>query len=198
MDTARPPADDMHRDDAVLEAVAFAAERLLLAADWREAAGEVLERLGQAAGVSRAYVIENHVADDRRSFRTMRHGWCRPGIASQPGRPPVDDAPWHEAFGRWAAALSRGEAIAGKVADLPDDERPELVANGVLSIAEHPVFVGTDWWGVIGFEDRALERSWGAELDGLRAAATVIGAAVACKRIEEERRRAEGLWGQVI
>ena len=29
----------------------FAAERLLLAADWREAADEVLERMGRAAGV---------------------------------------------------------------------------------------------------------------------------------------------------
>ncbi|MET0801966.1 MAG: PAS domain-containing protein [Actinomycetota bacterium] len=201
METARPAADagdDTHRDDAVLEAVAFAAERLLLAADWREAADEVLERLGQAAGVSRAYVIENHVADDGRLLGTMRHEWCGPGIGSQFGSPLLHESPWDEDFGRWAAAHARGEAIAARVVDLPDDERPELEAQGVQSIAQHPVFVGADWWGVIGFDDCDRERSWGAELDGLRAAATVIGAAVARHRIEDDRWRAERRWRQVI
>ena len=44
------------RHAAVLEAVADAAERLLLAADWRDAADEVLERMGLAAGASRRYL----------------------------------------------------------------------------------------------------------------------------------------------
>src|SRR5918995_2488666 len=44
--------------DALLAAVAYSAERLLLAADWREAVDDVLTHLGVAASVSRAYLIE--------------------------------------------------------------------------------------------------------------------------------------------
>ena len=53
--------------DAILEAVAHAAERLLLSRDWLDAADDVLARLGLAADVSRAYVIENHVDEARRA-----------------------------------------------------------------------------------------------------------------------------------
>jgi hypothetical protein len=42
----------------MLPAVAFSAERLLLAADWREAIDDVLTHLGIAADVSRAYLIQ--------------------------------------------------------------------------------------------------------------------------------------------
>ena len=45
-------AEDLRRD-AILEAVAFAAERFLLVSDWRQAAAKVLARLGIAAGASR-------------------------------------------------------------------------------------------------------------------------------------------------
>ena len=50
--TARPAP---LRRDAVLEAVTFAAERLLLAADWHDAIEEVLARFGIAAGVSQGH-----------------------------------------------------------------------------------------------------------------------------------------------
>ena len=54
MRTSRPAP---LRRDAVLEAVTFAAERLLLAPDWHDAIEEVLARFGIAAGVSRATVV---------------------------------------------------------------------------------------------------------------------------------------------
>jgi PAS domain S-box-containing protein len=197
VETARPAAAT-GRHAAVLEAVAFAAERLLLAVDWSEAADEVLERMGLAAGVSRAYVIENHADEQGRLLGTMRHGWCAPGIASQFGNPFLQASPWDEGFGRWRALHARGEPVVSHIADLPEAERPEFEAQGIMSIAEHPIFVGDEWWGAIGFYDCERERHWSSELDALRAAATVIGAAVTRQRVELDRRRAERRWRQVI
>ena len=79
------------RHDAVLEAVAFAAERLLLAADWREAADEVLERMGRAAGASRAFVIENRTDETGRAARhdaprVVRARVSLPRAATPPSR----------------------------------------------------------------------------------------------------------------
>jgi PAS domain S-box-containing protein len=197
VETARATGDSV-RHDAVLEAVAFAAERLLLAADWRDAADEVLERMGLAAAVSRAYVIENHRDDDGRLLGTMRHEWCAPDIVSQYGNPFLVACPWDDGLERWAELHARGEPVVSRIADLPEHEREEFVAQGIRSIAEHPVFVGDEWWGAIGFDDCERERRWSSELDALRAAATVIGAAVARQRVEDDRRRAEQRWRQVI
>ena len=198
MDTAQTIAGREQRHAVVLEAVAFAAERLLLSPDWRESAGEVLQHMGIAAGVSRAYVIENHTDEQGLLVGTVRHEWCAPGAGSLLTGPSVSATRWDQEFGRWVALHARGDAIVSATAELPESERAELEARGVHSIAEHPIFVGDAWWGVIAFDDCERERHWTSELDALRAAATVIGAAVSRQRVEQDRRRAERRWQQVI
>jgi len=198
MDVVRAAPDAASRQGAVLEAVAFAAERLLLAADWRTAADEVLARMGLAADVSRSYVIETRADTGGGGPGTIRHEWRTPSTGAGPPDPAPQAVSRDAMPARWAALHARGESIVGKVADLPPAERPWLAARGVQAVAEHPIFVGDEWWGAIGFHDCERERVWGSELDALRAAATVIGAAVTRQRIEGERRRAEQRWRQVI
>ena len=191
MDTARTIAGGELRHAVVLEAVAFAAERLLLSPDWHESAGEVLQHMGIAAGVSRAYVIENHTDEQGRLLGTVRHEWCASDVGSLLTDPSVSATPWDDGFGRWAALHARGDAIVSAIAELPESERAELEAHGVRSIAEHPIFVGDVWWGAIAFDDCERERHWTSELDALRAAATVIGAAVSRQRVEQDQWHAE-------
>ena len=186
------------RHGAILEAVAFAAERLLLTPDWRDAADEVLARIGAAADVSRAYIIENHFDDEEELLGSVRFEWCAPGTESQKDNPFLNDAPWRD-LPRWAAWHAAGEPVVSAVADLPDEERPEFEAQGTLSIAEHPVFTRDWWWGAIGFDDCEEARTWGpAEEQALRATATLLGAAITRQRVDEERRRAEDRWGHVV
>ena len=55
------------------------------------------------------------------------------------------------------------------------------------------------WWGAIGLDDCLEARAWGeAELQALRATATLLGAAITRQAVEEERRRAEDRWGHVV
>jgi PAS domain S-box-containing protein len=199
VDTERPTPGPSLRRDAILEAVAFAAERLLLATEWREAAPEVLARLGVAADVSRAYVMENHLDDEERLCATLATEWCASGIESQVGNPFLTASPWDEAFARWAEAHGRGETIMSHVRDLPDGERPELEGQGILSIVEIPIFVDGAWWGCIGLDDCLEERAWsGAEQDALRAVAGVLGAAVLRQRSDDQRREAEERYRQLV
>jgi signal transduction histidine kinase len=52
-----------------------------------------------------------------------------------------------------------------------------------------PVVAGQEDWGLIGFPARSDEREWStAEVDGLRAAAGILGAAIERRRAEEELR----------
>jgi GAF domain-containing protein len=166
----------LHRD-GIVDAVAFAAEHLLLSADWLDVADEVLARLGRAAGVSRAYIAENVVDEEGRLTATWMAEWTGPGIARVMDDINFRSAPWEESgFGRWSQILARGEAVLTAVADLPEAERPPLQLHGVLSLAKFPVFVGGEWWGAIGFDDCVGVRDWsGDELATLRASATVLG-----------------------
>jgi PAS domain S-box-containing protein len=198
MDVARAVPDAASRQGTVLEAVAFAAERLLLAADWRTAADEVLARMGLAAGVSRSYVIENRPETADHGSGTIRHEWRSPTAPAGTGDAAIGADALEAMPPRWATLHARGESIVERVDDLPASERPWLEARGVVTVAEHPIFVGDEWWGAIGFHDCERDRVWSSELDALRAAATVIGAAVTRQRIEGERLSAERRWRQVI
>ena len=182
----------------MLDAVAFAAERLLLTPDWRGAADEVLERLGIAAGASRALIIQNHTDERGRLLGSMRAEWCAPGIEHQWSNPFLTDAPWDE-LPRWVSEHSAGQPIISLVSDLPPEERAEFDEQGVLSVAEHPVFSQDEWWGAIGLDDCLEARTWGeAELQALRATATLLGAAITRQAVEDERRRAVERWGNVV
>ena len=103
MDTARAhPSESLHRD-GIVEAIAFAAERLLLSPDWLDPADEVLARLGRAAGVSRAYIAENVVDEAGRLTATWMAEWTGPGIARVMDDINFRSAPWEESgFGRWS------------------------------------------------------------------------------------------------
>ena len=130
------------RRGAILEAVAFAAERLLLASDWRDAADEVLARLGIAADVSRAYVIANETDELGRACCRQLFEWCAPGIASQFNNPALRGKPWSDiGFTRWVAIMTAGDPIATPVRALPEGEREELERQDIRSIAALPVSV---------------------------------------------------------
>jgi PAS domain S-box-containing protein len=94
---------------------------------------------------------------------------------------------WEDSgYGRWSEVLGGGEILQSAVADLPPMERPALESHGVVSLSEFPVFVGGEWWGVIGFDDCEGVREWSSdELSALRASATVLGAAVQRRRLDE-------------
>lgn len=180
------------RRDVILEAVAFAAEQLLLSPEWRDAADGVLARLGISADVSRAYITRNVVIEGRDCMEQIAE-WCAPGISSQFANPSLTGGPWEDyGFDRWVELLRRGELIQSRVEDLPLRAREELQSQDILSIAVFPVAVDGEWWGLIGFDDCVEARDWtGADLDALRAAATVLGAGIHRQRAGERARTNE-------
>ncbi|HTG48235.1 MAG TPA: PAS domain-containing protein [Actinomycetota bacterium] len=186
------------RRDAALEAVSFAAERLLLSADWRDAAHEVLERFGLAAGVSRIHLIENAVVDGEVRI-TLASEWCAPGVRSFLLDTALDGLPWEPDHHRWVEMMRTGEAVVGSVESFPEVERPALRAQEIVSLAYFPVTVDGEWWGCIGFDDCERDRDWTfADLDGLRTAATLLGAAIGRRRQEDRLRSADARYRSVL
>ncbi|MEA2521816.1 MAG: hypothetical protein QOI81_1462 [Actinomycetota bacterium] len=193
----RPPDT---RRDAILEAVGFAAEHVLRARDWRDAADDVLERLGAATRASRVYIFRNGETDDGRLTTTQIHEWCAPGIVSELANPAMQGQLWmEEGLHRWVDVLGVGLPVQGHVREFDPDERAILEAQGIRSILAVPVTVDGKWWGHMGFDDCLSERDWTAgELDALRVAAGILSAAIGRQRAETSLLEQEDLYRTLV
>ena len=192
VDIAKDVEGPSVRHGAILEAIASAAEKLLASEDWSSVQLEVLSGLGTAAEVSRAYLSRN-VSDEEGRIQNMLVGeWCAPGVEGAVHEPSLSGAYWGEGFGRWVGLLRSGESVWGTISGFPDPERAALRDRGVKSILCVPVFVGGAWWGVIGFDDYRNERDWAdEEIDALRIASGLLGAAIAREQAALDLRESE-------
>lgn len=188
-DEARAVTQALRQRDAILEAVAFAADRLLVGPHWQENIQEVLRQIGKAARVSRVYIFHNHPGEDGQMLTSQLYEWVAPGIVPQIDNPDLRDFPYHAAgFGRWADTLAQGNLIQGHVRDFPESERQVLASQDIRSIVVVPIFVERNWWGFIGFDECGRERAWSAqETEALRMAARTIGSAIRREQAEAER-----------
>lgn len=199
--TERRRAEEaLRRREAILEAMAFAAECLLAAPSWEEAIQDVLQRLGRAAGVSRVYVFENHEAPEDRLLQSRRFEWAARGISPQLDNRDLQDESFEDAgLGDWLETLATGGVVHGKVSGFGPVKRRLLEPQGIRSLAIVPIFVRQRWWGSIGFDECTRDRAWTpAEIEALRAAAGAIGAAIGRTRAEQELMEAQAKYRTLI
>jgi PAS domain S-box-containing protein len=183
----------LYRRDAILTAVGSAAEQFLGTANLAEGMQVVLAQLGQATGVSRVYVFENEPGGDGDLLVSQCYEWAAPGTDPQIDNPDLQRLSYEETgLGRWMEYHSQGIPIYGDVRDFPDGERDILEPQDIISIVTVPIFVGAEWWGFIGFDECRVEREWTvAEIDVLKAAAGIIGAALHRDRAGQALRESE-------
>ena len=183
----------LRRHDAILSAVGFAAERLLRDASWQENLSAILEQLGLATGVSRVYVFHTYTGASGELLLRQSHEWVAPGITPKMDNPELQAVvPESVGFRRWAETLSRGDVISGAVREFPEAEREVLEPQAIISLVAVPVFVNNAWWGFIGFDECRHEREWlREEIEALKTAASIIGAAIQRQQAEDLLRESE-------
>jgi PAS domain S-box-containing protein len=166
---------------AVLEAVAFAADRFLAGSDWEEEIGPVLAKMGRATGADRVTLWEGRCEGDD-VVANLRFEWTAPGV------PPIVDSEREEVslrsrFPRYADAILRGDAMLLRRSALTGEERTALERVGAQSILGIPVMVEGRLWGHLGFHVGDSEREWShSVVDAVRVAAHLVGAAIAQHR----------------
>jgi PAS domain S-box-containing protein len=199
VDTAREVGTGGTHHDDVVRAVALAAELLLRSGDWRHALGEVLEHLGSAAGVSRAYVVENGGSEGDRTCTWIAE-WASPGTPRMSDDPGSRVASWSgSGFGRWAEVHATGQAMIGDLSTVSGSEHAALARRGVRSFASYPLIVEDEWWGAVGFDECVEDRGpAGPEIEILRTAATLIVAAIDRQRQHDRLRSTEARYRSVV
>lgn len=95
-------------------------------------------------------------------------------------------------FKAWHASLSKGDPIFGNSYTFPPLERQALLNLGIRSIVLIPILLNQTWWATISFTDTCQERAWSsAEIEALKAAASIIAAAFQRQWIESALRQSE-------
>jgi signal transduction histidine kinase len=169
----------LRQREAMLEAVTFAAEQFLKTSDWRANINIVLESLGRTINSSHAYLFEHFPGADGNEMSSLRYEWAAPGYFSSVSDPSYQAHPVRNEAGTTDEILRRGETVIATASSFPPEERERLGKLGIKAMLEAPVFVNGRWWGTIGVDDMAKERDWSpAEVDVIRVAANVLGAAI--------------------
>jgi PAS domain S-box-containing protein len=177
----------LRRRDAILEAVAFAAEKLLSTPEWEQSIDEVLGQLGRAAGVSRVYIVPA-AQDGAGTGESSGHEWTALGVATRADLPETGSSLEALGLGRWESILREGGIVAGPLRSFPRPEQVTLASQGVCSIVVVPILAGSRWWGFMGFDDCAEERAWApSAVEALKTAAGTLGAAILRREAEAER-----------
>jgi len=173
----------------IFRAMSYSARAMVEHSDWTINIEKVLEALGRAVKVSRATLFSIHDNGDDHLLR-FRHEWVSEGFESREHWQGMDDAPMQKiGLGRLYDELIAGRCIHVSVRELEGKERRILERQNVLSLVIAPVIVDNQLWGFIEFQDCATERHWlTAEIEALRSAAGIIGAAIQRQRVERALR----------
>src|SRR5262245_40345699 len=143
-DTARIETELMRRT-AVLNAVTYAAARIVRAPDWRPAMPDLLERLGTATKASRTFLFEMHAARGGTGLaQSCRFLWSAPGIT------PLDEAKLQNmrvpdasesAIGEFVSRRMGGEVIQITRSAAIGDMHEWLEETNTYSLLSVPFFV---------------------------------------------------------
>ncbi|MBL8102625.1 MAG: diguanylate cyclase [Anaerolineales bacterium] len=176
------------RRESIMSAISLTAEQFLKESSWEHNVPAVLDTIGQAAHVSHVYVVMNYRGADDAIHSSLCYEWADPRVPSQIKNPLLQHVPLRKAgLERWENYLSRGLPLFGVTSDFPQEEQELLKHLGSLAVAVAPIYVDSQWWGFIMFDDCFTERVWNSvELEALQTTANIFGSAESRARAEQK------------
>ena len=163
------------------------AENLLLTASLESDIDVILENLGTALEVSRAYILKKSTSDEDNCLVRQIYEWTTVDDEQGIDSIHLQNLLYGNEFERWRHLLSRGEIICGDIEDFPDNERTFFGLQRIQSILIVPIFVGSDWWGLIGFDECERIRQWNeTDIDAVKTVSRILGEVMYRQTIEED------------
>jgi PAS domain S-box-containing protein len=177
---------DLRQRESIVRTAAQSAELLLKAPDWSMKMETVLEKLGQTINASHAYLFENYPGPGGELFTSIKYEWCAPGCPSDLNNPVFKDTPLKQhGYEGWYEVVSSRLPYIGDKRSLTALEIDIFSSHSMKALLEMPIFIGDQWWGIIGFDDIKEEREWSnAEVDAMVIAASILGAAIQRQQVD--------------
>jgi PAS domain S-box-containing protein len=194
-----PAGDVTHSSATTLQDIitALSTEFINLPADEIDGAiTEALKRVGEFAGVDRAYVF---LVDPDAARMTNTHEWCRAGITPQIANlqnVPVEAYEWC-----MSRILKREVLHIPRVMDLPDAsaDKDLLLGEEIQSLLAVPITSASTVIGLIGFDAVRREQRWPDQTIALlKIVGTIVGNAIERKRFDQALRKEKEFIANVI
>ena len=180
--------NEIHMRDEILKAVNSAAEIFLTDPNWESNLSNVLSSFGKATRSDRVYIFKNSMDPQGNLIASYQAGW----VAKDPELEEVsliqDFFEYEKSgFQRWIQQMQNNEMIYGNVEEMPAMEQPLLMRLDIKSFIRIPIFIDHTWWGFIGFDQCSVHNCfYEVEIDTLRTAAKILGAAIS-RQVTEEK-----------
>ncbi len=165
-------------------------------ADNQRLMSQALRHLLKPAQASKIFLYENFNHPELGFSSRFMVDACAPGIPSLLSDPDPNSQiiPWSIAPDENRRRLAAGEPVGGPVktlfASTPAFRDYLLNQVQVLSVQFFPIHFGDDWWGYVGFDDRAAEREWSEEeVLLLVTTAEMLSSTLQRWQVEEELRK---------
>ncbi len=160
---------------------------------------EALEHLLRASQVSRVYIFENYRNRQGEHLMSQTYETVKDGVSSQMENPKLQAITYFPEYERWWDNLSNKKPIKGLIADFPEQEKPALKEQNILSILVLPIFVDGGYFGFIGFDDCEEERRWSQDdIRLLKTGSDLIGAYLSRKKVKEKLKKERKLFLSVL
>lgn len=193
-ETIEASEESLRRQSSILEAVSYISEKLFRSSSPLEILPEIIERLGRATMANHVYIIQwPPMGKTNTNENTIFHQWTDKGIAPHPEDVLSSIFPSEiDKLKTWKDQLNSGQPIHGTYKDFPIDIKNFFNIFNIRTIVFVPVFVADRLWGIIGFDECKKDRYWtGPDIDALKTAANIIGAAIRRWNTEKELQAAK-------
>ncbi|MEM9009424.1 MAG: GAF domain-containing protein, partial [Cyanobacteria bacterium P01_F01_bin.86] len=142
--------------DRMLNASATSVSALLTVEDLDEAINQVLKTVGEAIDTDRAGIVEFFYPDENSSAGLphwrLLHEWHTLNTPSQLADP-IANQGTHDGIEDIYARLEQGNFFSTAIEDCGEPFRTQQMAIGVQAIHYVPIFVESECWGLLGFDD---------------------------------------------
>lgn len=191
----------MNRHDTLLQAVNLAAEQFLILGNWEESINESLRLLGEAAGVSRVYIIKNDTeSGDGRSTGQLLYEWSASGTAPLSENPEFQNVPYKKTGHKyWQEATDPDRSGNSLFNVSPGKIKKVFFHQDVKSSVIIPIIINSSSWGLIGFDSDQEESQWsGLEINVLKTAANILAGALQRQELENILRDSRARYRAVV
>ncbi|MEA4907650.1 MAG: GAF domain-containing protein [Anaerolineaceae bacterium] len=178
---------ELKQRDAILAAISEATGQFLKSSEWGESILPVLSSLGKAVNTSRACFFARQIIHDKIPRKNQFYYWSSAEDQAGAAGPELErNLLQIPNYPDWERSLSANLVIQANVQDCSPAEGAILRQCEIQSLIVVPIFVEGRWWGFISFDEcRQLRRWSAAEVEVLKVAASVLGAAIYRMLVEE-------------
>jgi len=168
--------EELQQRDRLLSTVAAVSKDLLESAEVDNAITQALQRIGEAAGISRMLLMRERLeASSERLQHQVIQEWVAPNVPRQMDDPATKSV-FNDECGVLIDELRVGRSIWHTLEDFLEPAQTHQARIEVKSTGAVPIFIEGEYFGCVGFDDCVTHRQWTThEIDVLTTGTGAIG-----------------------